>query len=58
MEEIMKFTNLQTSKSKYRRFLYKSEDADTAKQLDVKLTQAFQLFSVSASDLLLRYNIH
>ena len=54
----MKFTNLQTSKSKYRRFLYKSEDADTAKQLDVKLTQAFQLFSVSASDLLLRYSIH
>ncbi|KIM83375.1 hypothetical protein PILCRDRAFT_7302 [Piloderma croceum F 1598] len=51
MEEIMQFATSQTSRSKYKRFIYKSEDADTAKRLDVQLTQAFQLFSVSAIDL-------
>jgi hypothetical protein len=58
MEEIMQFATSQTSRSKYKRFIYKSEDADTAKRLDVQLTQAFQLFSVSAIDLFLSKNIY
>ena len=56
MEDIMHFATSQASRSKYKRFIYKSEDADTAKRLDVQLTQAFQLFSVSAIDLF-RFNI-
>lgn len=47
MEEIMQFATLYASRSRYKRILYKAEDADTIKSLDIKLNQAFQLFGVS-----------
>lgn len=43
----MHFVESVASRSKYKRFLYKAEDAENIKLLDVKLNQAFQLFLVS-----------
>lgn len=47
MAEILRFTQEMAARSKYKKLLYKSQDADAAKALDIQLTHAFRIFEVN-----------
>lgn len=48
MSEILAFTQELAARSKYKKLLYKSQDAENAKSLDTQLTHAFRIFEVSS----------
>lgn len=44
MTEILSFTQELALRSKYKKLLYKSQDAEAAQSLDTQLTHAFRIF--------------
>ena len=44
MDEILLFAQEMASRSKYKKLLYKSQDAAAVISLDTQLTHAFQIF--------------
>lgn len=51
MAQILLFTQELASRSKYKKALYKSQDAETAQTLDTRLTHAFHIFEESTAGL-------
>ena len=55
MDDVLEFAQEISSRSAYKKFVRKVDDATTVKSLDMRLTHAFQLFEVRISSTLFTF---